>query len=570
MVYPTFAMLLVAAALCFGVGRRASARLLGLGAAAISLLAALLVALSTPAAPDALPLVLLELGAAKFSLSLGLAAGERAIAIALLGGGGAVLLALAGAITLTVRGFGSIFAWSLLSMAAALLSLAAPPLSLAQPLAWAMVAISGYSALRASGATTSTAPPLGLTLGLLASGLLAGGLLATAQPLASGALPALPATLCGLAAALALAGSPPMAGARADANEAPAPLGALVYGLAAPATAFGWLLRALAVMPPLSQSWSMALGLLGAFGALACGAGALGERRLRPILAWATAGQTSLVVAAAALGGTLASVTGSGLLVGLMLTAAVGAGAVATLERTTGSDDYTVGNALPPRVTGALWAVAVAGSVGLPPLWGFWPRLWLLTEAQRQPWLLAPLLAGAVLLTLAMLVPLARLWGFNATTTPPRASWADVLPASLAGLPLLILGVAPGLAWTPWLQYVPGAPAESPVTSGVRLAAVGAGLTLVVLTALLGWAKPARTLVQDSDEVPVRLAPDALGAALRPVAWLANPTPLLRALWAGLQSMSKALRFLMSFFEQRYYLLGMLATLIMIMLLMAQ
>jgi formate hydrogenlyase subunit 3/multisubunit Na+/H+ antiporter MnhD subunit len=372
-------------------------------------------------------------------------------------------------------------------------------------------------------------------------------------------------------AALALGGIPPLAGARADASEAPAPLGALIYGLAAPAAALGWLLRVLAALPRLPDSWATTLGLLGALGALACGAGALGERRLRSILAWAIAGQTSLVVAAIGLTGRLASVTGPSLLVGLMLAATVGAGAAATLERSTGSDDYTAGGATPPRVAGVVWAIAAAACLGLPPLWGFWPRLWLLLEAQRQqPWLLAPLLSGAVLLALALLAPLARLWGPSAAAGPLRAGWADLLPAALAGLPLLILGVAPGLAWAPWLQALPLAPDGPPSSQEARLAAIGAGLALIILGAAIGWAAPARTLERDPDEEPVRLAPEALGAALRPLAWLGSPMPLLGALWAGLQWMSEALRFLMGLFEQRYYLLGVLGALITIMLLMAQ
>ncbi|NTV63331.1 MAG: hypothetical protein HGA65_07310, partial [Oscillochloris sp.] len=371
--------------------------------------------------------------------------------------------------------------------------------------------------------------------------------------------------------ALALAGSPPLAGARADASEAPAPLGALVYGLAGPVTALGWLLRTAADLPGLPGGWTIMLALLGGLGALACGAGALGERRLRAILAWVTAGQTALVVATLGLAGGRAAVAGPGLLVSLMLTATVGAAATATLERTTGSDDYTAGGAAPPRITGAVWALAAAASLGLPPLWGFWPRLWLLLEAQQQqPWLLAPLIAGAILTTLALLAPLAKLWPTESGTGRAHVAWMDVIPALIAGLPLLILGVAPGLAWAPWLEATPAAPADLPASQGAQLATVVAGLALVALVAVAGIAAPARMLERDPDEEPVRLAPDALGAALRPLAWMGSLTPLLRVLWAGLQLASKALHFLIGLFEQRYYLLGVLAALITIMLLMAQ
>lgn len=567
--YAAFASLLIGAAACFAGGQRAPARLLGLGAALVALAAAALVALVP--APTAEPTVLLELGEVALSVDAGIGAAERAIALALLAGGGATLMALAGAIAPGVRGFGAIFAWALVALAAALLSLIAPPLSLAQPLAWAVLTSAGYASLRASGAAASEAPPLGLTFGLLASVLLAGGLLAAGGPLQAGELPAGPAALCGLLAALALAGSPPLAGARADATAAPAPLSALIYGLAAPAAALAWLLRAVASLPIMPQGWSIALGLLGAVGALACGAGALGVRSLRPLMAWITAGQTAAVVAAAGLAGPLAALAGPGALLGLMLTAVLGAGAAATLERTTGSDDYTSDGAAAPPVAGAIWALAAAAALGLPPLWGFWPRLWLLEAAyEQQPWLLAPLLAGAVLTVLALLAPLARLWGPGRATGAIGAGWADAVPAAIAGLPLLALGLAPGLAWAPWLSEVPFAPAELPATAAARLAAAVAGLTLLALAAATVAAGPARAAERERDEGEARLAPDALGAALQPLAWLANPEPLLRALWGGLQWLSAGLRFVMGIFEQRYYLLGVLAALVIIMLLMAQ
>lgn len=566
--FAAFAGLLLGAAACFGVGRAAPARLLGLGAAAMALAAAALAAVAPSWPEGAGPIELVAVGEVVLSVGPGLGAGERALAVALLGGGGAALLALAGAIAPGVRGFGAIFAWALTALAAALLSLAAPTLSLAQPLAWAVVAVAGYASLRAGGITAGEGPPLGPIVGLLAAALLAGGLLATGGQRAAGELPGWPAALCGLLAALGMAGAPPLAGARADAVEAPAPLSALVYGLAAPAAGLGWLLRAVAELPIVPTGWSLALGLVGGLGVLACGAGALGVRGLRPLLTWVTAGQTAAVVAAAGLAGPLAAVAGPGLLLALMLGAALGAGAAATLERTTGSDDYTAGGAGAPGIAGAVWALAAAAALGLPPLWGLWPRLWLLQAAQeQQPWLLAPLLAGSVLTALALLAPLARLWGAGGGA---GAGWADAAPAAIVGLPLLVLGAAPGLAWAAWLSAAPFAPAELPAGPGAQAAALGAGLGLVALTLGVAVARPSRELRRDPEEAAVRLAPDALGEALRPLAWLGNPAPLLAGSWAALQRASEGLRFVMGLFEQRYYLLGVLAALLVIMLLMTQ
>jgi formate hydrogenlyase subunit 3/multisubunit Na+/H+ antiporter MnhD subunit len=568
MLYPALIILLGAAALCLGLGRAAPTRLIGLGAA-LAALAAALVALA-PTTP-AEPVELLQLYATSLSLTPQLGAGEQAIAAALLGGGGVALLALAGAIVPAVRGFGAIFAWALLALAAALLSLGAPPLSLAQPLAWAVLAIAGYAAVRASGAAgASEAPPLGLIAGLLASALLAGGLLANGGAGSAGELPAWPAALCGLIAALALAGSPPLVGARAEAALAPAALGALIYGLAAPAAALSWLLRSVAALPLVPQSWALSLGLLGGLGALACGAGALGERRLRALLSWVVAGQIAGVVAAAGLAGPLAALAGPGLLLALMLSVTVSAGAAALFERTTGSDNYSEGGSGGQPLVGALWALGALGLLGLPPLWGLWPRLWLLqAAAEEQPWLLAPMLAGLGLTLLALLAPLGRLWTTGGTA-PARVAWSDLAPAALAGLPLLILGLAPGLAWEDWLSQIAFAPDALPLGAGALMTALMAGLTLAGLGLALARARPARTFSHDPDEQPVALAPEALGTALRPLAWLGDLAPALRALWAGLTRVSQGLRLLMALFEQRYYLLGVLGALIVIMLLMAQ
>jgi len=563
-----FVILLLMAALCFGLSRAVPTRLLGYAAAALCFGGAALLGLAAPPAPDAPPLTLLALDGAAFTLAAGLAASERAIAATLLCGGGAALLALAGAIAATVRGFGALIGWALICLAAALLSLAAPPLSLIHPLAWAVLTIAGYGALRASGvAGADEAPPRGLTLGLLASALLTVALLAGGPAIAAGALPFGPAAAAGLLAALALAGCPPLLMAHKEAVAGPAPLGALIFGLSAPAAALGWLLRATAALPLLPTAWAVALVLVGGLGALACGAGALGERRLRLILGWAAGAQAALVVAAAGLAGPLAALAGPSMLVSLMLATVLGAAAAVSFERSTGSDDYTDGGAVAPRPAGALWALGAAASLGLPPLWGFWGRLWLLEAAlEQQPWLLAPLLAGAVLLALALLAPLAGLWA----PADAQSAWSDWAPGLLALAPLLVLGVAPGLAWAFWLRSVPFAPPATPVDPIAQAAVLAAAALLALLALALARMASARSLARNADEAPTRIAPAALGTALRPLAWLGHPTSLLRGVWIGLERSSEALRLVIGLFEQRYYLLGVLVALLTIMLLMAQ
>ncbi len=571
MLNPGFIILLAGAALCFGLSRLVPTRTLGLVAALAALLAAGAVALAPAPGAEQATVEVLSIGGARFTLAPGLAAGERAVALALLGGGGAALLGLAGAVAAAVRGFGTVFAWSLLCLAAVLFSLNAPPLSLFQPQSWSVLALAGYGALRASGtAARSGAPPLGVSFGLAASALLMVALLVGGPALAAGGSPAWPAAGAWLLAALGLAACAPLMNGRDDSTEAPALLGALIFGLSAPAAALGWLLRAVAALPALPGSWSTMLGLVGGLGVLACGAGALGEQRLRALLGWAWGSQASLVVAAVGLRGPLAVVAGPSLLLSLMLGAVVAAAAAAGVEHHTGSDDYRDGRGAVPRLVVLAWTLGILASLGLPPLWGFWGRLWLLTTAQvQQPWLVALVMAGMVLLALALLAPLAAMLT-PADATRPRSNWADLAPVGLAGGALLALGLAPQLAWAHWPGQLPLAPLQAPIAPVVQGAAVAAGLALLALGILLVRARSARTLARDPDEEAVRLAPEALGALLQPLAWLARPAPLLHGLWLALQLASELLRIPVGLFEQRYYLLGVLGALITIMLLMAQ
>lgn len=571
MIVYSLAILLLGAALCFGLSRALPTRLVGAAAAVLCWTAIAPTLAGAPPEPAA-TVNLLTLGGASFSLAPWLPALERGVAVALLAGAGATFLALAGAVAAGLRGFGALFGWALLCVAAALLSLAAPPFSLLQPFAWAVLAITGYGALRASGAEVATqTPPVGLTFGLLASALLAVALLGAGPALAGEALPFGPAAAAGLLAALGLGAFPPLLTGREEAVAGPAPLGALMFGLAAPAAGLGWLLRAAAALPVLPTSWSIVVALVGAVGALACGAGAVGERRLRPILAWSAGAQASLVVAAAGLGGPLGAVAGPGLLTALMLSAVLCACAALSFERATGTDDYTETSEDAPPAAALIWAAGGAASLGLPPLWGFWGRLWLLEEAlQQQPWLVAPLLAGSVLLALALAAALAGLWAAAASAERGKAAWAAWIPALIALTPLAVLGAAPGLAWDFWLQAVPFAPPAAPNDQQAPPAALAAGALLALLILLLMRTTPVRTVKREPDEDVVRLAPDTLGQTLRPLAWLANPAPLLRGFWGLLERSSELLRVVVGLFEQRYYLLGVLAALITIMLLMAQ
>lgn len=558
-----FSLLLLVAALTLGLNRVAPTRRLGFATGAAVFAAAALMLLVPARAVDQAPVEVLAIGGARFSFWPAPGAMERMVALALLGGGGTALLSLAGAAPPSVRGFGGVFAWATIALAAALLSVITPAFSMVQPLAWSVVALAGYGALRASGATAqSEAPPLMVATGLGASLLLLVSLLVAGPGAGAGQLPEWPVAAGGVLAALGLAGCAPLLYARDETALAPAPLGALILGLAAPAAALGWLLQSVAALPSLPPAWGVTLGLIGGLGALASAAGALDEQRLRPILNWTWGFQAALIVAAAGLATPRGVEAGASMLLGLLLGSVVAASAAAILEQHTGSDDYTAASGA-PRLATAAWAVGMLVSLGLPPLWGFWGRLWFLQAAQeQQPWLAALTLAASVLLTLALLAPLAGLLS-PARLPPRRVQWTDAVPLVLAGSLLLGPGVAPQLVRMFW-------PGDAPIVPVIQGASIVAGMLLATPGLLMARAAPGRSLERDPDEEPISLAPEGLGVALRPLSWLARPMPLLRSSWVALQRASEFLRVPLTLFEQRYYLLGVLAALLTIMLLMAR
>jgi hypothetical protein len=548
-------------------------RRLGLGAAAACLGAGLLLATAPALAPD-LSFPAFNVGAASFELVGQLGPGDLALAAALLWAAAMALAALATAIAPGVRGFGPIFGWACLAVVAALLGLAAPPLSMVTPLAWAVGAMASYGALWASGALgQSESLPRGLALGLLASGLLLGGLLGARPALAAGGLPASGLAAALLVAVLAMAGAAPLGMARDEAVLAPAPLGALIYGLVMPSLGLSYLLHLVAILPRMPAPWATTLVAVGAVGALASAAGAYGEARLRPLLGWVAGAQASAVVAAAGLAGPLAALAGPTMLTSLMLATVAGAAAAVDLERNTGGDEFA-GTTPGPRLAlaGTLWAAAGAAAIGLPPLWGFWGRRWLFEAALEQaPWALPPLVAAAALLALALIMPLARFWPApNPRSHPAAPGRLAPLAGTLSLAPLLAFGVAPQLAWRLWMRTVPLAPPDMPISPVAQATAVAIGLAAAALAAIIARAPSARQIACGPEEELAQLAPDALGQSLRHLASFGRADWLLGRAWAAMRWVSRWLQIVLSFFEQRYYLLGVLVALLTIMLLMAQ
>jgi hypothetical protein len=242
------------------------------------------------------------------------------------------------------------------------------------------------------------------------------------------------------------------------------------------------------------------------------------------------------------------------------------------VERTVGSDDLVHIEARADlRAAGALWACTIVAALGLPPLWGFWARLWLFDSVLALvPWSMALLLATHALLLFALFAPLARFWSLAALDAPtPLRLRSPLLAGALVALLLLTLGLAPQLWWQAWLRRIPFAPLTLPFVERLQFSL----LALVVFAGALGWLawqRPwARASQRDPDSEPVVLAPETLGTALGPIAGLGRPALLVQLLYQGLAALSSVMRLVLAPFEQRYYLLAVLVTLICVMLLMA-
>lgn len=583
MVYLAFALLVIAAAACLGFSRIVPTRILGFLAAAVTFAAVilLLVGQSRGLAGNVPPIVWAVVEDVTITVSPQFGGVALVLASLLLGGATLALLDLALALAPAVRGFGGLFAWILLALAAALPGLSST--SMVIPFSWASVVLLSYGAVRASGALNRVEQiPQGLALGLLASVLLMVGLLFT-TPDGTGLTGGVSAFVCIVLACLMLTGMAPFRNTLDEAVLAPAALGGLLYGVLLPMLALGTLLRfvtgfrleELALdMPLLWRGLLFAGGLLSL---LAGAAGALREHSLRHILSWQATSQAGLVVLAIGLQDTLATLA---LLGNLALSTLVGALAVSVVERLTGSDDFTqLQSGTDLRFPGLLWVIGAASALGLPGLWGFWARLWLFQSIVAQAaWLAPPVLAASVLLFLAYLSPLVRFWWTSSSTqvvpfslSALQAAVNPFLPVLLlAPLPLLIAGLFPQLVWTGFL-----ATAQA-VSNGVRVSTTGqgAGLVVVVLAVVLlrivGGRKATRRTLSDEDMEPVVLAPDALGANLAFLALIGRPINLIQGMWESLQALGQVVHTAMALFEQRFYLAGVLLAIISLILMMAQ
>ena len=558
MLYLSLILLVAGAAACFGLSGRLATRTLGIGATLLCLAGGLLNALPGDLGPT-IPFLPITVGGMVASLPSALPRAPGLLVACALVAAAGCLLSLALALPPQLRGFGAIFGWAMLGIATVPIGLA---VGLGSPLLvglWAVAALAGYAAYRASGALRrNELAPLGVSIGLLAGLLLLGGQVG-GGPLAAVSL---------IGGALALAGVPPFLGANREAVLAPAPLGALFYAIVLPSLGLGPLIEGAVNLPAPPDIWGRGLLAIGSLGACACAAGMLGERSLRAMLGWgagAQAGATLAAIGLAGLDGPLGQLAAQALLMNLALSATAGAAAVSALEQATGSDDYTQPLRHDLRLAGLLWLLAGASALGLPPLWGFWGRLWLLDGALRDaPWAV-PLLIGSGLLSLsALLVPLACFWP---NRSQPKLAVSGAIGRIIGGLPaaviLLVAGLVPQFTVGRWLGLL----TISPLAQVASLCVAGALLLFGIALSRARWARVAQLGPEMS---AVSLAPESLGAQLRPLARIGRPDRLISLAWSGLNWLSERVQMVIGVFEQRYYLLGVILVLVSIMLLMAR
>jgi NADH:ubiquinone oxidoreductase subunit 4 (subunit M) len=583
-----FILPLVAALLCLALNRAAPTRWLGVGAAA-ALLAAALVLLAARF-QSGLPLALLDhtwtaLDDRAIRLILRFDALSWPLALLALGGGALALLTLALAIPLTLRGFGGLFSTVVLALLVSIAGLANQEL-IFLPFAWALVALLAFSALRASGALAGQDAPLIMLLAELLAALVLLGV-ALAAPNAPGAPATLPILACWTIVGLLALGAPPFHAHVQALAEAPAALSGALLTLGVPLIGGYALIRFVAGQATfLPHAWHVVVTLLGLLTLLVGAAGACGTTSLRRMAGLQFSAQMGLLLIAVAGGPLAVTVAAPAVLANSTLATLACYLAIAILERHTGSDDFAeivAREAL--LLPGVIFLVGAAAAAGVPGTSGFWVRRWLFDELVRtSPWAAPLLLAGSALLAGTYVAPLATFWrtagaataGERAADGPwRRAATAFVCVAAVA--PLLLLGIAPQLAWDSWLSQTrsvlaPDAQLAAPALPGMwsQVAYAAAAVVLVGLP-IAAYTGRQRTAMPDSQPQPSSVfGPQALGQSLHGLARLASATGTFAAAWQGLLRLSRVTRRGLALCEQRYYLAGLVIALIVMIMLFIQ
>jgi NADH:ubiquinone oxidoreductase subunit 2 (subunit N) len=561
---------LAAAVVCLAFSRRLPTRLMGLvGTAGLLLgLAALWAVWAAGLPAEAGPLLWAALDDTRIELALRIDELSAPLLALVLAGGALALVGLALAFAPRTRGFGRLFAAVLVALTGSLATLASPSGPLL-PLGWALIALAGYAAGRLAGASEPEGDlPVGIAASLIAALLLALALMLGQRPAQVAGLPlglarSGPVLLFLLLAGAMALGLPPLHGGVRATVDAPAGVAAPILSLGLPLASTYTLLRLGIADESIEPGWQLAFVLAGLLTSCVAAACALRERSLRGMLGWQVSGLGGLALAALGLGGQQGRAAALALMLTLALVGLTGMLALVLLERRTGQAliDGLPRLRQPLPLAGAAFAVAAASSLGLPATLGFWGKLWL-SEALRERYAWAPalLLAASALSALAWVAPLVAFYRAEAAELQPETPRArdDLLPL-LTALPLLALGARP---------QVLGAPLESsPVTLPPP---VLQGLLLFLGLALLAGALWARGLPPSIRLAEERSAPPSPLGLAESLSWLAAHEAPKRWAWGTLLALGEGLRRILTLFEARYYLAGVLLALISTLLLMAQ
>lgn len=510
---------------------------------------------------------LYSIGAIAVVLPAPVALSERALAGGLLFGGTIGLLALALAVPSSTKGFGALFGWLTLALAAALLSLTIPPLSVLTPLSWALAVLAAHGALLASGVMPAPGRlPPHLIAGAVAV-VAVSGLIALMALLPPDTTPATAPLLFAVIGALALAGAPPFAGTRLNFAHAPALVGALIAGLVLPTIGLGFMVRVTPQLPPLPALAGQLLAAAGAIGALGAAVGALRAANGRELVLWQGALQAGVVVCAVAINDPLAALAAPALLLALQLHAIAGGLVIAAIIQRQSNDalDGSAAQVALP-LSGVLWLLTTSTATGLPLGWSFWGWRWLIEAlATRLVWAIAPLGAAALIGLAAGLPLVIRCWHGQTKT---REHWPEGILGGLALAPLVLAGLIPWLAWPLWLGWSPFAPPVIPADP-VAWPLIGFALA----SGLGGWLLARRAKPLDSPpNLGNTVIPtwQGMGDGLRGLAEAADARTALMLLGRGIDRVASMLHTGMIIFEQRYYLFGVIVALLAILILMAQ
>lgn len=546
---------LIAALIGLGLNRLVATRWITFGvAAALAISGAILLALRATA-----PMVVLAdmpwiAVGSEVRLTLKLGENDWAVALAALIGAAGGLAGLGLALPEDVRGFAGVPAALGLTAVAVLIGIANRTM-IVQPALWILVALLMSITLRASEAVAGSDAPLIVALcgGAIFLALLAAELLVDGGSLPQAAL------ICVTLACLLAIGAAPFNAVAGAISEGPGGLGGTLLAVGLPLLGGHTLIRSASVGGP--PGWYLALTLLGIFTLLACGAGALGERRARRLVAWQHGAQQGFLLVAVGQGAPALAAIAPALLLSASATTLVAGLVVALFERYTGSDDLTTAELRAPLLLpGLAWLVAGASAVGAPGTWGFWGHFWLMDGlvSSERLWAAGPLLVGSALLVLSYLMPLGSLWRGAPDAREEQGArwpgWMQMLP-TLAAIPIGLLGLFP--------MILSGAPSISPLTSGVMLLST---LLLVGLPTLI-YRRIDRQPSPDRDDLAVgALRPAAIGESLEGLAWLAAPGAVMNLAWESLLWVSLLLTRLLARFEQRYYLAGLTIAMIITVL----